>query len=175
MSLLRSSRPGSITLIAAVTFLTGSLPNVAGILESHGIVVLRLPLDTAGVGAFCLPCHDRPAAVLATGRNNRARSRFTAAADSVILSTFGGSKRSQARAFAAAFLTPDRAIRDEAVPGYADWPMLFDSSAGWQVSLAALLLRAKNPGPMTDASYLTAVKARSARGRRRQEPIYRPS
>ena len=65
---------------------------------------------------------------------------------------------------------PDRDIRDE-LPSYADWPTLFDLKRRWQVSLAALLLRAKNLGRMTDASYLTAVKALSARGWRRQEPI----
>jgi hypothetical protein len=76
----------------------------------------------------------------------------------------------QADAFAAAFPMPARNIRDE-LPSYADWPTLFDLKRRWQVALAALLLRAKNLGCMTDASYLTAVKALSARGRRRREPI----
>jgi len=74
---------------------------------------------------------------------------------------------SQAHAFAAAFLMPDR---DE-LPSYADRRTLFDLKRRWQVSLAALLLRATNLGRMTDASYLTAVKALSTRGWRRQEPI----
>ena len=65
---------------------------------------------------------------------------------------------------------PDRDIRHE-LPSYADWPTLFDLKRRWQVSLAALLLRAKNLGRMSDASYLTAVKALSARGWRRREPI----
>jgi Zn-dependent peptidase ImmA (M78 family) len=51
---------------------------------------------------------------------------------------------------------------------HAGWPTLIDLKRRWQVSLAALLLRAKNLGRMTDASYLTAVKALSARGWRRQ-------
>lgn len=41
----------------------------------------------------------------------------------------------------------------------------------WEVSLAALLMRAKTLGRMTDSQYLTAVKAASARGWRRSEPI----
>jgi hypothetical protein len=36
----------------------------------------RLPLDTADVDAFPLPFHDRPVVVLATDKNDRARSRF---------------------------------------------------------------------------------------------------
>jgi len=54
---------------------------------------------------------------------------------------------------------------------HAGWPTLIDLKRRWQVSLAALLPRAKNLGRMTDASYFTAVKALSARGWRRQEPI----
>src|SRR5262249_47015085 len=41
----------------------------------------------------------------------------------------------------------------------------------WQVSLAALLMRAKTLGRMKEATYLTAVKTASARGWRRLEPI----
>jgi len=146
----------------------GPIPNIVGLLESHGIVVLRLPLDTADVDAFSLPFHDRPVVVLATDKNDRARSRFDGAHELGHLVMHGehvwGLKQveSQAHAFAAAFLMPDRDIRDE-LPSYADWPTLFDLKRRWQVSLAALLLRAKNLGRMTDASYLTAVKALSAR------------
>lgn len=57
----------------------GPIPNVVGLLEAHGIVVLRLPLDTADVDAFSLPFHDRPVVVLATDKNDRARSRFDGA------------------------------------------------------------------------------------------------
>src|SRR5258708_22266584 len=130
---------------------------------------------TPDVDAFSLPFHDRPV-VLATDKNDRARSRSDGGHELGHLVMHGehvwGLKQveSQAHAFAAAFLMPDRDIRDE-LPSYADWPTLFDLKRRWQVSLAALLLRAKNLGRMTDASYLTAVKALSARGWRRQEPI----
>src|SRR6266496_5390668 len=69
---------------------------------------------------------------------------------------------SQAHAFAAAFLMPDRDIRDE-LPSYADWPTESDLRRPVAGLLAALLLRAKNLGRMTDASYLTTVEALSAR------------
>jgi Zn-dependent peptidase ImmA (M78 family) len=57
------------------------------------------------------------------------------------------------------------------LPQHADWPALFDLKRRWQVSLAALLMRAKTLKRMTDSSYLTAVKALSARGWRRLEPV----
>lgn len=114
--------------------------------------------------------------VLATDKNDRARSRFDGAHELGHLVMHGehvwGLKQveSQAHAFAAAFLMPDRDIRDE-LPSYADWPTESDLRRPVAGLLAALLLRAKNLGRMTDASYLTAVKALSARGWRRQEPI----
>ena len=50
---------------------SGLVPNVAGLLEEHGILVIRLPLDTADVDAFSLPFHDRPVVVLGTDKNDR--------------------------------------------------------------------------------------------------------
>ncbi len=128
------------------------IPNVVGLLESHGIVVLRLPLDTADVDAFSLPFHDRPVVVLATDKNDRARSRFDGAHELGHLVMHGehvwGLKQveSHAHAFAAAFLMPDRDIRDE-LPTYADWPALFDLKHRWQVSLAALPPAREEPRP----------------------------
>ena len=58
---------------------SGPVPNVAQTLEKHGILVIRLPLDTADVDAFSLPFHDRPIVVLGTDKNDRARSRFDGA------------------------------------------------------------------------------------------------
>jgi hypothetical protein len=45
---------------------------------------------------------------------------------------------------------PDRDIRDE-LPSYADWPTVFGLRRPVAGLLAALLLRAKNLGRMTDA------------------------
>ena len=151
-------------------------PNVAETLEDHGILVIRLPLDTADVDAFSLPFHDRPVVVLGTDKNDRARSRFDGAHELGHLVVHGdqiwGVKEveHQAHAFAAAFLMPADDIRDE-LPDRADWPVLFQLKQKWQVSLAALLMRARTLGRMSENNYLTAVKAASARGWRRIEPV----
>jgi len=76
----------------------------------------------------------------------------------------------QAHGFAAAFLMPRDQIYRE-LPDRVDWPRLFQLKRRWQVSLAALLMRARTLGRMTEATYLTAVKAASARGWRRVEPV----
>lgn len=154
----------------------GPVDNVVHVLESHGIVVIRLPLDTADVDAFSLPFEDRPVVVLGTDKNDRARSRFDAAHELGHLVMHGQrvwglpEVEKQAHNFAAAFLMPAVDIQDE-LPGRADWAHLFELKRKWQVSLAALLLRAKTLGRMSENNYLTAVKALSARGWRRVEPV----
>ena len=154
----------------------GPVPNVAEVLERQGILLIRLPLDTADVDAFSLPFHDQPVVVLGTDKNDRARSRFDAAHELGHLVVHGdqiwGVKEveRQAHEFAAAFLMPAEDIRDE-LPERADWPTLFELKQKWQVSLAALLMRARTLGRMSENNYLTAVKAASARGWRRIEPV----
>jgi Zn-dependent peptidase ImmA (M78 family) len=60
---------------------------------------------------------------------------------------------------------------EEQLPERADWPRLIYLKRHWQVSLAALLMRARVLGRMSDADYLSAVKATSARDWRRVEPV----
>ncbi len=154
----------------------GPVRNVVRTIEDHGIVAIRLPLDTADVDAFSLPFPDRPVIVLGADKNDRARSRFDAAHELAHLIAHGeqvwGVKEveQQAHQFAAAFLMPAGDIAHE-LPTRPDWPVLFDLKRKWQVSLAALLMRARALGRMSESQYLTAVKAASARGWRRIEPV----
>ena len=154
----------------------GPIPDVVALLEAHGVLVTRLPLVTADVDAFSLPFQDRPVIVLCADKDDRARSRFDAAHELGHLVVHGehlwGIKEveRQAHMFAAAFLMPADDIRDE-LPARADWPTLFELKKRWQVSIAALLMRAKTLEQMTDSDYLTAIKAASARGWRRREPV----
>lgn len=155
---------------------SGPVGDVVNTLEAHGIVVIRLPFDSADVDAFSLPFDDRPVVVLGSDKDDRARSRFDAAHELGHLVMHGhqvwGVKEveQQAHAFAAEFLMPADEIRDH-LPTRADWAKLFDLKKKWQVSLAALLMRAKTLDRMSQPNYLTAVKAASARGWRRVEPV----
>jgi Zn-dependent peptidase ImmA (M78 family) len=128
------------------------------------------------VDAFSLPFPDHPVVVLGTDKNDRARSRFDAAHELGHLVMHGDQIwglpgiEKQAHQFAAAFLMPAKQIRHE-LPESVNWPALFDLKRRWQVSLAALLMRARDLNRMNEATYLTAIKAASARGWRRTEPV----
>jgi Zn-dependent peptidase ImmA (M78 family)/transcriptional regulator with XRE-family HTH domain len=154
----------------------GPIANVVGLLESHGVVVIRMPMDTADVDAFSLPFEDRPVIVLGSDKADRARSRFDAAHELGHLVMHGnqiwGVKEveQQAHWFAASFLMPADQIGQQ-LPSTLDWPAFFALKKTWQVSLAALLMRAKALGRMSDQQYLSAMKATSARGWRRIEPV----
>jgi Zn-dependent peptidase ImmA (M78 family) len=154
----------------------GPVEDVVSLLENHGVVVIRLPLGSADVDAFSLPFADHPVVVLGSDKDDRARSRFDCAHELAHLVMHGeliwGVKEveDQAHQFAAAFLMPAEQIRGE-LPTTVDWQRLFSLKQRWQTSLAALLMRAKRLGRMSEGTYLTAVKAASARGWRRREPV----
>ena len=154
----------------------GPIGNLVETLEHRGIVVIRLPFSSEDVDAFSLPFPDWPIVVLAAYKNDRARLRFDGAHELGHLvmhdNQVWGIKEveQQAHEFAATFLMPESDIADE-LPTRADWSVLFDLKRKWQVSLAALFMRARRIGKMTEASYLAAVKETSARGWRRVGPI----
>lgn len=175
--------PESSSVVEAARFVRqkwgvplGPISDVVGLLEQHGLLVVRLPLESADVDAFSLPFNDRPVVVLSDNKGDRGRSRFDAAHELGHLVMHGSSVwgvrevESQAHRFAAEFLMPEADIRHE-LPATADWPRLFALKERWHVSLSALLMRAKTLQVMKPAAYTTAMKGLSARGWRRAEPI----
>jgi len=155
---------------------SGPIANVVDLLEAHGVVVMRMSLDTADIDAFSLAFTDRPVIVLASDKADRARSRFDVCHELGHLVLHGADiwgtpeVEKQAHHFASAFLMPRDQISQE-LPDRVDWPKLFHLKRRWQVSLAALLMRARTLDRISEAAYLTAIKAASARGWRRVEPV----
>jgi len=153
----------------------GPVPDVVNVLERHGVVTARFRVSADKVDAFTIPYVDRPVVVLGADKGHRDRSRFDAAhelAHLVLhrhLEPGDAALEQQAHKFSAAFLMPAADIGHR-LPAKADWGVLIDLKREWHVSIAALLMRAKTVGPMTDAEYTKAMKALSARGWRREEP-----
>ncbi|MGH3972043.1 MAG: XRE family transcriptional regulator [Pseudonocardiaceae bacterium] len=148
----------------------GAVGAVVPLLESHGIVTMRLPEKTdSRVDAFSTMAGDRPLVFLSPVKEDRARSRFDAAHElgHLVLhpDTEPGSKivESQAHAFAAEFLMPREAIADQ-LPPRIDWVRLHALKRHWGVSLRALVYRAKTLGVWSDASYRRANQQLSAWG-----------
>jgi len=154
----------------------GPVQNVVRLLEKNGIVVVRFRVGIEKVDAFCVDFPDRPVVALGADKGLRDRSRFDAAHElgHLVLHGLGGQVgtkvvESQAHEFAAVFLMPAEDIRNE-LPDRLDWPTFLRLKAKWHVSLAALLVRAKTLGVMSEHTYAQGWKALSVRGWRKVEP-----
>lgn len=154
----------------------GPVQDVVRLLERNGIIVTRFRVSIEKVDAFCVDFPDRPIVALGSDKGLRDRSRFDAAHELGHLVLHGrtgeiGDKvtESQAHEFAAAFLMPADDIKSE-LPERLDWPTFLHLKAKWHVSLAALLVRAKTLGAMSEQTYAQGWKALSVRGWRKVEP-----
>ncbi len=148
---------------------------VVALLESHGVVTARFRFQASKVDAFSMPFTNRSIVVLGADKGHRDRSRFDAAHELghlVLLRWVQPGERLwewEAHRFAAAFLMPADDIAP-LLPTKPDWRRLLELKATWHVSLAALLMRAKILGVMSDTAYLSGIKAMSAKGWRKDEP-----
>jgi Zn-dependent peptidase ImmA (M78 family)/transcriptional regulator with XRE-family HTH domain len=154
---------------------TSPVPDVLRLLEKHGVVAARFRVDAEKMDAFSVAYPDRPIVVLGADKGHRDRSRFDAAHELGHLVMHGpdqaGTKEAEAQAhkFAAAFLLPADGIRHD-LPARVDWECLIVLKRKWEVSLAALLMRARTLGAMTPETYTQAMKTMSARRWRKDEP-----
>lgn len=141
----------------------GPVPNVVALLESHGVLVLRLPANSVDskVDAFSTREMVRPLVMLSPEKRDKARSRFDAAHELGHLVLHPdiepGSKiaETQANQFASEFLMP-RAEIFEHLPVRADWSRFHELKSQWGVSMRALVYRAHALGRLSDATYRRA-------------------
>lgn len=153
----------------------GPIPDVLQLAERHGAVGVRHQIASAAVSAYSVPFPERPVVVMQEwGR--RDRDRFSCSHEIGHLAlhepeTALASKdiERQADGFASAFLMPADQIREE-LPATLDWVRFIELKQHWQVSIAALLRRAKDLGVMPEAAYVHGLQTMSARGWRIDEP-----
>ncbi len=154
----------------------GPIANVLGELERHGAIAARLEL-TRAVDAFSWPGNGHPILILGSDKGDRARSRFDAAHELGHLVMHREHPKpgdptleKQAHRFANVFLLPSEQLREEWPSGRLNWRELITLKRRWQMSLAALLYRARQDRLITDTTYESATKYMSRMGWRTTEP-----
>jgi Zn-dependent peptidase ImmA (M78 family)/transcriptional regulator with XRE-family HTH domain len=153
----------------------GPLGHLVRLAENHGVLVVFSPLDSATVDAYSFDTHTRPVIMLNPLKDDYYRQRFDVAHELghmvMHLDTEPGGRviEQQAHRFAAEFLMPAEEIASM-LPARADWRQLGRLKQEWNVSLQALLYRARVLGVMSDVTYRNAMTTVSTRGWRRREP-----
>jgi Zn-dependent peptidase ImmA (M78 family)/transcriptional regulator with XRE-family HTH domain len=162
-------------LRAAWSLEDGPVGHLVRHMESHGILVARLPVADRGIDAFSHYQSDRPVVVLGGSKGDAARSRFDAAHELGHLvghpdADPGGAHEQQANSFAAELLMPEAMITEE-LPRRFDLHTYARLKHRWGVSIAALLYRAKTLAVISETSYRRSVITMSQRYGRVQEPF----
>jgi Zn-dependent peptidase ImmA (M78 family)/transcriptional regulator with XRE-family HTH domain len=146
-------------------------------LERHGAVAARLALAEEGVDAFSWPAPHRPIVILGSDKRKRDRSRFDAAHELGHLvmhrdypEPANRDLEKQAHRFAGAFLLPADQLAAEWPQGRLRWTELIQLKHRWQMSLGALLYRARDLELISATTYESAVKYMSRAGWRKTEP-----
>jgi Zn-dependent peptidase ImmA (M78 family)/DNA-binding XRE family transcriptional regulator len=162
----------------------GPIHNVVELLESKGILVLRLQDDCRDLDAFSLWHLGRPYIFLNTEKDSVSRNRFDAAHELghlIIHADYlpGDSRQEEeANRFASAFLLPRGTFVHEC-PKRLVWDHYLELKERWKVSLAALVRRAKDLKLLSDDTYRRAYYQLNKRGWRNREPsepeVERPS
>lgn len=154
----------------------GPIDNVVRLLESKGVIVVRPAIETGDVDAFSTWAAARPLVVLASDKDDAARSRFDASHELGHLvmhhdvAPGNQTLERQAQLFAAAFLMPADVIARE-LPARRSWPAYFDLKLRWKVSLQALLYRARTIGLLSPDAYQRAQIHLTRNWGRDTEPI----
>ncbi len=158
----------------------GELPikNMIHLLESKGVRVFSLALDTTQVDAFSMWHGDTPFTFLNTIKSCE-RSRFDAGHElgHLVLHRHAGARgqevEREANAFASALLMPRGSVLANA-PHMASVDQLIRHKALWTVSVAALARRLRDVGLITEWHYRTLSIEIAQRGYQKSEPAEAP-
>jgi Zn-dependent peptidase ImmA (M78 family)/DNA-binding XRE family transcriptional regulator len=151
-----------------------SIKNTIHLLESNGVRVFSLSLDTAKVDAFSMWRGNTPFVFLNTTKSAE-HSRFDAAHElgHLVMHRHGAPQgqeaERQANSFASALLMPRSSVLANA-PRLATVNHLIQLKKYWTVSVAALAYRLQMVGVLTDWHYRMLCKEIARRGYRTQEP-----
>jgi len=154
----------------------GPVGDMVRLLERHGVIVLRLDATSEELDAFSCRISGRPYVILTTNKGKSDRARFDAAHELFHLLAHDdaspGDKtlEDQAHRFAAAFLMPEPAMRNE-LPQRVDWRRFGQLKLRWGVSMAALLYRARTLDLVSEDAFRRGMMDMSRRNWRKNEPV----
>lgn len=153
----------------------GPVGHLVRLVENHGGLVVFTPPGAASVDAYSFDTRQRPLILLNPLKDDYFRQRFDVAHELghlvMHLDAEPGGRvvESQANRFASELLMPAEQIIDQ-LPTRADWQLLQKLKQYWNVSLQALLFRARALGVMGEVTYRNAMVSLSQKGWRRSEP-----
>ena len=154
------------------------IKNMIHLIESKGIRVFSLSIDTLQLDAFSL-WHSEPPFVFLKTKKSCEHSRFDAAHElgHLVLHRHAGAKgqeaEREANRFASAFLMPRANVQANA-PYMATVNHLIKLKSLWTVSVAALAYRLHDIGIISDWHYRTLCTEIARKGYRTKEPQEAP-
>ena len=140
----------------------GPVANVVRLMESIGILVVRLGGLGHHVDAFSVWADVRPQVILSADKKDKGRSRFDAAHEFghlVLHPDIEPANRvleRQANWFASSMLMPAALIEPDLprrAPRRSDWRQLVDAKMRWGVSIRALLFRSRELGLLNESAF----------------------
>lgn len=177
-NLSQESNPEAAADVLRIMWDLGELPikNIIHLLESKGVRLFSLSIDTSDLDAFSMWSDETPFIFLNTKKSCE-RSRFDTAHElaHLILHKHAGAKAKgqvaerEADAFASAFLMPRSSVLANA-PYMATVDQLVRHKVYWTVSVAALAHRLHDVSLVSDWHYRTLSIEIAKRGYRKQEP-----
>ena len=153
-----------------------SIANMVSLLETHGVRVFALAIDTPNLDAFSFWHGPTPFVFLNTGKTAE-RTRMDAAHELGHLVLHKGIRlrnrklEQDAQRFAATFLMPSASVASDFPFGhFASLDEYIEAKRLWNVSVTSLIVRMRQLGFITEYRYRTLLTEASKRGYRREEP-----
>ncbi|WP_046469818.1 XRE family transcriptional regulator [Allosalinactinospora lopnorensis] len=153
----------------------GPVGHLVRLVENHGGLVVFTPPGVSAVDAYSFDSALRPVILLNPLKDDYFRQRFDVAHElghlvmHIDAEPGGRVVENQAHRFAAELLMPAEQVIDQ-LPARADWQALQRLKQHWNVSLQALLFRARTLGVMREVTYRNAMASLAQKGWRRREP-----
>ncbi len=152
----------------------GPISNVVALLESKGILVLRLSQEETDVDAFSVRSRQRPLVFLVAAKGSTSRTRTDGSHELGHLvmhhdATPGSMEMErEANRFASAFLFPREHFLKEG-PRSLNWGLMYELKRRWGVSVASIVRRAFDLGMIGEATYRRGFMHLNKTGQRKRE------